>query len=459
MQYKIVIIGGGPGGYVAAIRAAQMGAKVALIERERVGGTCLNWGCIPTKALVAGAELLRKIQSAGEFGITIENKEFNLAKLMERKDAVVNKMVTGINYLLKKNKVDLIPGAAKLGETGKVIVELNDGGISELAAENIILATGTKPATIAALGYDGQKVITSNEALILQEVPPELLIVGGGVIGCEFACIFAEMGSRVTIVEAMPTILPFTDRDAARQMQTILKRRGITVKTKAKIERVARTQEGVTAFLEGNEAIYADKVLISIGRTMNVMGLGLEEAGVALGQRGEVIVDEYLKTSVPGVYAIGDITGKVQLAHVASAQGLAAVENIMGQPRKMDYRVIPSCIFTIPEVAGVGLTIQQCEELGLKAKVGKFPFMASGKAAAMGETEGFVKCLADPETDKVLGVHIVGPHATDLISEAALAIKMGATVEQVTQVIHAHPTLAEALLEAAEAVHGRAIHI
>lgn len=454
-----MVIGGGPGGYVAAIRAAQMGAEVALVEKDEVGGTCLNWGCIPTKALVAGAETLHRIRRSEEFGIHVGEVSIDFARLVERKDAVVNKLVTGVQFLLKKNKIELIRGTAKLAGTGKVVVDLKDGGTLECEAENIILATGTRPALIPAWGYDGERVITSNEALSLKEVPGELLIIGGGVIGCEFACIFAEIGCRVTIVEAMPSILPLVERDAARQMQTLLKRKGITIKTKVKIEKVEKTADKVIAHLEGGEAIAADKMLISIGRSMNTSGLGLEEAGVILGQRGEVVVDEYLRTSVPGIYAIGDITGKVQLAHVASAQAMVAVENMMGHNRKMDYDVVPSCIFTMPEMAGVGLTIQQCEEKGLKPKVGKFPFMASGKAAAMGETDGFVKILADPETDKVLGVHMLGPHATDLIAEAALAIKLGATVEQITHVIHAHPTLAEAILEAAEAVHRQAIHI
>ncbi|WP_333870227.1 dihydrolipoyl dehydrogenase [Desulforamulus putei] len=459
MSYKVVIIGGGPGGYVAAIRAAQMGARVALVEKDEVGGTCLNWGCIPTKALVAGAETLHKIRRAEEFGIRVGEVSIDYARLVERKDTVVNKLVSGVHYLLKKNKVEFIRGTAKLAGPGKVVVSLQDGGTAELAAENIILATGTRPALIDAFGYDGERVITSNEALSLKEIPDALLIIGGGVVGCEFACIFAEMGCRVTIAEAMPSILPLIERDASRQMQTLLKRKGINIKTKVKIEKVEKSGDKVTAILEGGDTIEADKILISIGRVMNTSGLGLEEAGVRLGQRGEVLVDEHLATGVPGIYAIGDITGKIQLAHVASAQALVAVDNIMGQPRQMNYDVVPNCIFTMPEVAGVGLTTQQCEEKGIKPRVGKFPFMASGKAAAMGETDGFVKILADPATDKVLGVHIVGPHATDLIAEAALAMELGATVEQMTQVIHAHPTLAESILEAAEAVHGRAIHI
>ncbi|GAB6158400.1 dihydrolipoyl dehydrogenase [Desulfotomaculum varum] len=459
MSYQVVVIGGGPGGYVAAIRAAQMGARVALVEKDEVGGTCLNRGCIPTKTLAEGAATLHKIRRAAEFGIQTGEVTVNYAKLVERKDAVVKKLVAGVQYLIKKHKVACIRGTAKLAGPGKVAVYLPEGEITELVAENIILATGTRPAITETFGYDGHRVVTSDEVLAWQTVPPSLLIIGGGVVGCEFACIFAEMGSQVTIAEAMPNILPMADRDVARQLQTLLKRRGINIKTGVKITGVEKSGNNVTTCFEGGETLQADKILISVGRVMNTDGLGLEEAGIRLGQRGEVPVNDYLATGVPGIYAVGDITGKIQLAHLASAQALAAVDNILGQPRAMKYDVVPYCIFTTPEVAGVGLTVQQCEERGIKPKVGKFPFMASGKAAAMGETDGFVKILADPAADKVLGVHIIGPHASDLIAEAALAMELGATVEQITRVIHAHPTLAESFLEAAEAVHGRAIHI
>ncbi|MDF9407973.1 dihydrolipoyl dehydrogenase [Pelotomaculum isophthalicicum JI] len=458
MCYKIVIIGAGPGGYVAAVRAAQLGAKVALIEKDEVGGTCLNRGCIPTKTLAYGAELLNNIRRAAEFGIATGEVTVDFSRLVERKNKVVSQLVTGVNYLIKKNKIDLIKGTARLQAPGKVSVAAEGGEEIVLTTDNIIIATGTEPALITALGYDGELVLTSNEALNIADVPEKMLVVGGGVIGCEFACIFNALGSKVTVLEVMPAILPAVDQEAAKTMQGLLKRQGITVKTKANILEVKKSAGTVTAVLESGEEIAAGRALISIGRTMNTHGLGLEEAGVALGQRGEVIVNGKLETSVPGIYAIGDITGKIQLAHVASAQGLAAVDNILGRPREMDYRVIPNCVFTHPEVAGVGLTTQEAQEKGINVKSGKFPFIASGKAKAMGETNGFVKILADPESDRVLGVHIVGPHATDLIAEAALAVKMGVTVKQLTETIHAHPTLPEAVLEAAGAVHGMSIH-
>ncbi len=459
MNYRIVIIGGGPGGYVAAIRAAKLGAKVALVEKDQVGGTCLNWGCIPTKALVSQAALVVAIRRSEELGIQVGQIAVDYGRMKERKDQVVNKLVGGVQYLLKKNKVEVIQGTGRIVAPGQVKVDLKDGGEMVLDAENIILATGTRPALIPALGYDGQRVMTSDEILNLTELPGEMLIIGGGVIGCEFACIFAELGVKITIVEALPTLLSTVDRDVQRQMQSILKKRGITVKTKSKITAVTKTADKVMALLENGEELVADKILISIGRTMNLAEQGLAELGVQFNDRGAVQVDSRLRTSVPGIYAIGDITGKIQLAHVASAQGMVAVDHIMGKEKEMDYSVVPSCIFTIPETAGVGLTTQEAEARGIKIKAGKFPFMASGKAVAMGETEGFVKILADPDTDRILGVHILGPHATDLIGEATLAIQLGATVEQLAGTIHAHPTLSEAVLEAAEALHGMAVHI
>lgn len=458
MKYKIAILGGGPGGYVAAIRAAQLGATVALVEKERVGGTCLHWGCIPTKVLAAGAETLSTVKRAGEFGIQVDGVTVNFGALVERKNQVVERLAAGVEFLLKKNKVDLVPGTGRLAGPGRVAVTGADGGVAGLEAENIILATGSSPALIASLGYDGRQVITSNEALQLDRVPESLLIIGGGVVGCEFACVFNAMGSKVTIVEMMPTILPTVDQEVARQMQGLLKRQGIILKTKAAITAVRKSPGGVTAVLKGGEEIATEMALISIGRVLNTSGLGLETVGLEAGRRGEIPVDGRLTTAAPGVYAIGDITGQLQLAHVASAQGLVAVDNIMGRPREMDYRVIPACVFTKPNAAGVGLTTQEAKEKGISVKVGKFPLLACGKAQVLGETDGFVKVLADAETDAILGVHAVGAHAADLVAEAAVAMQQNMTAGQLAGVIHAHPTLSEALLEAAEAVHGLSIH-
>jgi len=456
MSKAIAIIGGGPGGYVAAIRAAQLGARVTLIERERVGGTCLNRGCIPTKTLVCAAHILDQAKKASEYGIRLGEPGVDFAALMQKKDQVVDKLVSGIGYLLKKNKVQLVKGAGRLAAPDLVVVE-NGAGTLGVKCDAAILATGTEPALISALGYDGERVLTSNEVLALTERPASLVIIGGGVIGCEFACIFAALGTSVTIVELLPGILPPADRDVARQMQAFLRRRGITVKTGVKIAQVEKDASGVRAVLETGESFAAEKILISIGRVMNTANLNLSACGVELGKRGEVVVDDHLSTNVPGVWAVGDVTGRIQLAHVASAQGLVAVDNIMGNTRTMDYSVVPSCIFTAPEVAAVGLTTQEAEAKGIPFQTGRFPFAASGKAQTMSEGEGFVKFIASNE-DRLLGVHIMGPAATELIAEAALALKMGLKVQDLAETIHAHPTLAETLMEAAEAVHGRSIH-
>ncbi|MEW8958653.1 MAG: dihydrolipoyl dehydrogenase [Moorella sp. (in: firmicutes)] len=459
MGYQIAIIGGGPGGYVAAIRAAQLGAKVVVVEQDALGGTCLNRGCIPTKALLAGAALIKGIQGAAAFGIDVTDYRVNYARLAARKDAVVKQLNQGIAFLFKKNKVDLIKGRGYLKGPGRVAVTTDGGAVEDIEAENIILATGSEPALLTSLGYNGSSVVTSNEALAWTEVPGELLIIGGGVIGCEFASLFATLGSKVTIVEMMPTILPMIDVEISRRFSMLLKKAGVEIKTKAQITEVREEDGRVRATLADGQTIEADKVLISIGRRFNTRELGLEEAGIELGPKGEVIVDEYMRTNVPGIYAVGDITNKVQLAHVASAQGLAAVATIMGRPTKVNYDAVPSCIYTLPEIAGVGLTKEAAEERGFKVKVGKFPFQASGKALCSGETEGMVKIIAEAESDRILGVFIMGPHATELIAEGALAVNKGITAGELAATIHAHPTLSEAVMEAAEAVHGMSIHI
>lgn len=448
--YNLAIIGAGPGGYVAAIRAARLGATVVLIEKDEVGGTCLNRGCVPLKTLAQGATMLHTVRRAADFGIDTGEITVNFSRLLERKNKVVSQLVAGVNFLIKKNKIDLLKGSARLSSPGVVAVTAVDGEETILEAENIIIATGSEPALNTALGYDGKLVLTSNEALNLAAVPEKLLIIGGGVIGCEFACIFNAMGAHVTVLELAPTILPGIELESAKTMQSLLKRQGITVKTKVNVREVKKSAGQVTALLDSGEEITADRVLISIGRTMNSGGLGLPESGVALGGRGEIIVNDKLQTSVPGIYAIGDVTGKAQLAHVASAQGLPAVDNILGRPRVMDYQVVPHCIFTQPEVASVGLTSQEAKEKGLDIKSAKVSFIANPKAQIMAETSGFVKILADPAGGRLFGVHIVGPHATELIAEATLAIRLGATVEQLAETIHAHPTLSESILEAAE---------
>ena len=459
MAYDVIFIGGGPGGYAGAIRAAQLGAKVAVVEKGALGGTCLNRGCIPTKALVSSAHRVDEIKSAVEFGIETGEMKIDFKKMNERKNQVVKRLVDGIGFLFKKHKIDILSGVGALLPPGRIEVAFNDGTREEYLAKYIVLAMGSEPALIESFGYDGEKVITSTEALSLEELPGKMLIIGGGVIGCEFASIFSRVGVEVTVVEALPQILTNVDSEVARRLQSLMKRQGITIKTKAPIAEVIKNGKTITARLENGEEIETEKILISIGRRFNTAGMGLEKAGIKLGIKDEVVVDKYLQTSVEGVYAIGDITNKVQLAHVATAQGLRLVENLFGGEKKpMEYDVIPNCIFTIPEVASVGLTTDEAKKQGIKVKTGKFSFAANGRALAAGDAEGTIKVLADAENDLVLGMHMIGPHVTDLISEGVLAIRNGLTVTQIAETIHAHPTLAEAVMEAAEAVHGKSIH-
>lgn len=457
MSYDVVILGGGPGGYVAAIRAAQLGAKVAVVEKDELGGTCLNRGCIPTKALIASVEKLKSIKEAPEFGINVGAPEVDFKKIQDRKGEVVDKLVQGIHFLFKKNKVELFSGKGTIKTANKVEVEM-EGETKELDCKNIIIATGSQPLLIDALGYNGTTVITSDEALEFEEVPESLLIVGAGVIGCEFAVIFNNLGSKVTMVEALPTALPMLDKEISRRMQTVLKKNEIDVITKTMINEIKEKGNGIEAVLESGENIEAEKALISIGRKFNSSGIGLENIGVEVGKHGEIPINENMETDVKGVYAIGDVTGKWQLAHFASFQGLAAVDNIMGRENEINFDAVPGCVFTIPEIASVGITTEEAKEQGIPVNIGKFGFVANGKALCMGEAEGIVKVIAHKETDVVLGVHIMGPHASDLISEGCLAVSKGLTTKDITNAIHAHPTLAEAVMEAAEAVHGMSVH-
>ncbi|AEF93288.1 dihydrolipoamide dehydrogenase [Desulfotomaculum nigrificans CO-1-SRB] len=457
MTYNAVVIGGGPGGYVAAIRIAQLGGRVAVVEKDKLGGTCLNRGCIPTKSLIAAVDKLKAVEEAAEFGIEVSKPVINFGKVQARKAEVVEKLVSGINFLFKKNRVDLFTGTAKIKAPGVVEVEHN-GEVQELPCENIVIATGSSPALIKSLGYNGTTVITSEEALQLTEVPKSLLIIGAGVIGCEFAHIYGSMGTEITMVEAAASILSIQDKDISRRMQTIFKKKKFNIKTNATIKKIEEVDGGVKAELENGDIITAEKALISIGRTLNTQNLGLAEVGVELGDRGQILVNDQMQTNIKGIYAIGDVVMKYQLAHVASAQGIVAAENIMGKNSTMDYSAVPSCIFTSPEIASVGMTEQQAKDKGIPVKTGKFNFMANGKALSMGEGEGFVKIITNQENDVVLGVHIIGPHASDLIAEATLAVRKGMSAKELATTIHAHPTLAEAIMEAAENVHGLSIH-
>jgi dihydrolipoamide dehydrogenase len=455
-EFDVIVIGAGPGGYVAAIRAAQLGAKTALIERNSIGGTCLNRGCIPTKALYYSAKALEAARHAAEFGVNVGEVSFDLAKAVERKDGVVKKLVGGIEQLLKGNKVEVIRGDGFVEAAGKVSVTKADG-TEELSCKAIIIATGSEPAMIPAFNIDKKNILTSTEMLEIKKVPESLLVIGGGVMGCEFASMFSSFGSKVMIVELLSTILSTEDKMVSRTIAKRYKETGVQVLTEVQVESVVAEEGRVKTTLKDGREFITEKVMVAIGRSFNSVGMGLDKAGVIV-EKGRISVDDRMETNVKGIYAIGDVTGKMLLAHVASVQGIVAANNAAGKDARMDYSVIPAGIFTDPEIASVGLREKEAEEKGMNVAIGRFPYAASGKALGMGETEGFVQIISDPATDKVLGCSIVGAHATDLIGEVALAMKTGATVKDIAETIHAHPTLPEIVMEAAEDVHGMAIH-
>lgn len=460
MAVKLTIIGAGPGGYVAAIRAAQKGAQVTVIENAEVGGTCLNWGCIPTKTLIASAEALEHARNAAEFGIELSGRvSYNLAKIRERKDKVIGTQVKGIRGLFKSWGVTLIEGRGSLLSPDAVRVVQKDGTTMDVKSDKIIIATGSKPAKMPGFPFNGESVITSDDAVQLTSIPTSLLIVGAGVIGSEFAFIYRSFGAVVTMVEMMPHAVSTEDEEMSEILERELKKAKIKLITSVKVEKVEKGSDGMmVAKLSNGQEVKTERILVSIGRSMNSENIGLEAVGVNKGKRGEITVNEKMETNVPGIYAIGDVTGNIMLAHVASHQGLVAVQNALGGNARMDYSVVPAGIFTMPEIGSVGLREKQVIEKGIKYRVGRFQFRGLGKAHAMGEITGMVKVIADEVSDKVLGVHICGAHATDLIHEGALAIQKGATAKELGNMIHAHPTLAEAIMEAAEDAHKMAIH-
>jgi len=463
-EYDIVIIGGGPGGYVAAIRAAQLGARVALVEKERIGGTCLNRGCIPTKTLVSSVETYLLAEQAARYGVDIGGQVgVNFRQMMARKDDVVDTLVTSVIELVKGHKVDIYKGLGTILKPGLVQVKMEgpEPGLQRLAARKIIIATGSVSARLPIPGLDLPGVLTSRGLLALEELPPSLAVVGGGVIGVEFASIFNALGTKVTVVEMLPHLLPPVDRRLARRFQRMLSGQGVEVQLNAPVQEIGlengRLQVRFST-AKGEGAVVAEKVLLAVGRWPYTEGLGLAELGIKMDKR-RILVNEFMETSVPGIYAVGDVLGTYMLAHVASYEGEVAVENALGHRRAADYRAVPYCVFTTPELAGVGLKENEAKEQGLDYQVVRFPFSASGRALAMGETEGQVKMVCEKGSGRVLGLHIMGPRASDLIAEGALAIQLGATAEDLAQTIHAHPTLPEAVMEAAKAAaFGEAIH-
>ena len=466
-QTHIAILGAGPGGYVAAIRAAQLGASVTVIESQALGGVCLNWGCIPSKALLAVVELGDKVKRAGPMGLQVSGPvAYDLPQMVARKNQVVAGLVKGIATLFKAWNIEHIEGTGAIQDRQTVHVTMKDRSERAIKADAIVIATGSSWPNLPQFPIDGKQILTSQQLLDLTDIPSRLLIIGGGVEGCEFACLYSGLGTDVTVVELMERILPLEDEEISSTMTRELKKRNVTVMTGTTVETLERNATTITAHFKDGTKREVEKLLVSVGRGFNSRGIGLERVAVQTGRRGEILVNERMETSAQGIYAIGDVTGKAMLAHVASAQGKVAVENILGHHTTIRYDVVPAGIFTLPEIGRVGLTESQAreqteakgEDPNASLKIGRFRYAALGKAQAISETTGLCKVIAEAASGKILGVHMLGAHAADLIHEAALAMQVGATVTQVAEMIHAHPTLAEGFMEAAEDAEGMSIH-
>jgi dihydrolipoamide dehydrogenase len=456
-QFDVVVVGTGPGGYVSAIRCAQLGLSVGVVEDDRPGGVCLNWGCIPTKALLRNAEVLHLVERAADFGIRVTGVEADYAEAVQRSRRVADRMAKGVEFLFRKNKITLFPGRGTL--VSRTTVEVKGASGSEtLQARAVILATGSEPRSLPGVAIDEKTVLSSNGAVRQERAPRSLVVIGAGAVGVEFADVYRTYGTEVTILEALPRLVPIEDEEVSAQLARTFARRGMTLKTGVKVASVKAGGAGVVIETDGGR-FEAEQVLMAVGRGAKVAGLGLEAAGVAV-ERGFVKVSALMETSAPGVYAIGDVAGPPLLAHKAMAEGVLAAEVIAGrQPRPLDYGNVPSCTYCRPQIASIGLGEARARENGREIAVGKFPFTASGKAVAIGDTEGFVKVIADKGTGEILGVHIIGPEATEIIHEFAVGRTLEATLEELIHTIHAHPTLSEAALEATLGALGQAIHI
>lgn len=462
--YDVAIIGSGPGGYVAAIRAAQLGMLVLIVEKDsRLGGVCTLRGCIPTKALLHTADLLEETRHGAEVGVATREVRLELAAAMKHKEKVVRQSSNGISFLMKKNKVDVVNGFGRIAAAGRISVSGSDGAQTTYAAKNILIATGSNPRSLPGIEIDHQTILSSDSILEVTEIPKSLLVIGSGAVGVEFASMFARFGSKTVVVEILPRIVPIEDEEISRELAASFKRQGIAVYVDTRIEKVTKTDGGAEVLARSSggktESFRAEKILMAVGRKPLSEGIGLEAAGVAT-EKGYILVDGLMRTNVPGLYAIGDVVPTPQLAHVASAEAVVAVEHMAGrEARPLNYDQVPGCTYCSPEIGSIGLTEAKARERGYDVSVGKFPFSANGKARILNETSGFVKIVGDKKYHEVLGVHIIGPRATELIAEAGAALRLEATSEELVRTIHAHPTLSEAIHEAAEAVEGQPIHI
>ncbi|HPW98993.1 MAG TPA: dihydrolipoyl dehydrogenase [Flavobacterium sp.] len=462
MKYDIIVLGSGPGGYVTAIRASQLGFKVAIIEKENLGGICLNWGCIPTKALLKSAQVFDYLKHASDYGLTVKEFDKDFSAVVKRSRDVADGMSKGVQFLMKKNKIDVIDGFGKIKPGKKIDVTAADGKVTEYSADHIIIATGARSRELPNLPQDGKKVIGYRQAMTLPEQPKSMIVVGSGAIGVEFAHFYNSMGTQVTIVEFMPNVVPVEDEDVSKQMERSMKKAGITIMTSSSVEKIDTSGNGVKAYVKtakGEEIIEADILLSAVGIKTNIENIGLEEVGIAT-DKDKILVNAYNQTNVPGYYAIGDVTPGQALAHVASAEGINCVEKIAGMHvDPIDYGNVPGCTYATPEIASVGLTEKQAKEKGYELKIGKFPFSASGKASASGAKDGFVKVIFDAKYGEWLGCHMIGAGVTDMIAEAVVARKLETTGHEILKAIHPHPTMSEAVMEAVADAYGEVIHL
>jgi len=458
VKVDLAVLGGGPGGYVASIRASKMGLKTAVIERDYLGGVCMNCGCIPTKTLYHVAFILNEIKKAKDFGIDVSEPKLDFKKTMARKDQIIEMQRKGLQSHFKKNNIELIKGSGRIIARDRVAVRTLDSQEIEVEAKNIIIATGSSAANVKPFDLSEKGVVDNAGILSIEEIPKSLLIIGGGVIGSEFANIFSSFGTKVTMIELLPRILSTEDEDVSKVIYNVFRKKGIEIFTDTIVEKVEKSGDDFICTASGGNKITADKVLISVGRRPNSSGIGIEKAGVEVDQKGYIKVDSHLKTNIDGIYAVGDIIGGLQLAHVASKEGKIAAENIAGKNKEMDYSIVPWAVFTSPEIGTVGINEAQARKKNMKVRTGIFPFSSSGKAYISGETEGFIKVVTDSETGEILGAQMIGPRASDLVHEVAVAMKGEMLVDDLASTIHSHPTFSEAVMEAAEDCFGIATH-